>query len=176
MLRVSEEKLQTPLFDKGANLCVAILSMNRQGNFQQSYLTRLVMSLVARMDWKGEDISISILNMESNPADHTGANELGEYFRVKVPLRNTSRIPPPNRKHGKFYDLWKEIIDYMAALETVKHCRYASVLEDDALAAVEWDRNIDSLIKDLESNDKVLTQSCTFLTSSWDGDWSGTTF
>ena len=130
--------------------------MNRQGDFQQSYLTRLVMSLVTRMDWKREDISISILNMEPNPAEHMEANELGKYFRVKVPHRDTSDIPPPEEKHGRSHDLWNETIDYIAALETVKQCRYALVLEDDALAAMNWDQKIDAVINELNQKEKVL--------------------
>ena len=170
---VSEEKLQTPLFDKGTNLCVAILSMNRQGNFQQSYLTRLVMSLVKRMDWKREDISISILNMEPNPAEHMEANELGKYFRVKVPHRDTSDISPPEEKHGRSHDLWNETIDYMAALETVKQCRYALVLEDDALAAMNWDQKIDAVIKELDRKEKVFCVKPYFPYPSlgWESGW-----
>ena len=170
--RVPADK--TPLFDKGTDLCVAILSMSRRGSFQHRYLTRLVMSLVTRMSWNREDISISILNMETNPADHTEANELGKYFRVVVPKRDTSGIPQPEEQHSRNYYIWKETVDYMAALETVKHCRHSLVLEDDALAALNWDEKVEEVIKELKDKSKEVLYTKLFFSYTflgWGLEW-----
>ena len=141
--------IQGMLFDKGNDICVGILSIIRTRAMERKYLTTLVMSLVTRVNWsKHKDrLSIKIFNMQGNPSEHTEAMELGRLFRVESPKHDEGIQLPPESNHFERTKA-KENADFLAALRALQHCKYAIILEDDALASFNW---LDSTLAHVES-------------------------
>lgn len=140
------------IFDKADEYCVGVLSIRRASAGDRRYLTSLMMSLVTRISWKMQDrVSIRIFNVNAIPEEHREAVELGRLFRVDTP--DYSRLPPIP-KPGEGADeraavLAKENVDYLYAMQSLSHCRYAVLLEDDALASRRWFEQVLSLVADI---------------------------
>lgn len=140
------------IFDKADEYCVGVLSMQRASAGDRRYLTSLVMSLVTRIPWKMQSrVSIRIFNVNAVPEEHKEAVELGRLFRIDTP--DYSRLPPiPKRGEGAERNvavLAKENVDYLYAMQSLAHCQYAILLEDDALASRRWFEQILSLVADI---------------------------
>ena len=127
------------LFDKGDDICVGVLSIARTRAMERKYLTCLMMSLITRLNWSKykDKLSIRIFNMQDNPSEHAEALELGKLFRVESPKHEEGiQLPPESSQLERIKA--KENADFLAALRSLQNCKYAIILEDDALAGSNW--------------------------------------
>ena len=146
------------LFDKGNEICVGVLSIARTRAMERKYLTCLMMSLITRLNWSKykDKLSIRILNMQDNPSEHAEALELGKLFRVESPKYDEGiKLPPES--NGIVRMKAKENADFLAALRSLQNCKYAIILEDDALAGLNW------LDKTLALVDSIKTKNWLYL-------------
>ena len=120
---------------------------------ERKYLTCLVMSLITRLNWSKykDKLSIRIFNMQDNPSEHVEALELGKLFRVESPEHDKGIRLPPESSHFERVKA-KENADFLAALRSLQNCKYAIILEDDALASLNWLDKTLALVDSIKTN------------------------
>lgn len=152
LLAYAKEKGITRIFDqKDSEFCVGVLSMARTKALERKYLTSLMTSLVTRIPWKLQNrISIRIFNMNSPLETHREALEMGRLFRVMQPEYPSGvRLPEADTF---MYLVGKENLDYLAAMRALQHCKHVLLLEDDALASLNWFAKIEQLLSTIPKN------------------------
>lgn len=138
------KNIQTPLFNIGRKVCVGVITMQRKTSLDRRYLTGTVTSVITRLDWTKDynDISLVILDMETDPNDNAEAIELGEIFDLQRPPPLTGVTLPSDSDVFARRDiiLAKETADYARALTYMDllQCENVVLLEDDALASCGW--------------------------------------
>lgn len=168
LLAYAKEKRIARIFDKSSDeLCVGVLTVARTRAMERRYLTGVMMSLVARIPWHFQDrVSIRIFNMDARPEAHAEANELAKLFRVDLPVYPEGvRLP---EKGTEMHHIGKENLDYLAAMRALGHCRYALILEDDALASRNWYTRTVELIAMIPKDVRWLYMKL-FVTYKWMG-------
>lgn len=173
MLAYTKEQQISRIFDRSDEFCVGVLSMARTVAPERRYLTTLMASLATRIPWHLQSrVSIRIFVMDRHPELHTEATEMGRLFRVVKPAHPDNISIPEEGRHGHY--IAKEALDYLAAMRALEHCRYALLLEDDALAAHDWFAKTEELLGQIkDANWLYLKLFAPFTWMGWSKDGIG---
>ena len=151
---VYTRRLPVPLFDDIVNLkqktkkvCVTITTASR-GKSPISYLIQTVTALLARMNYprSRNNISIQVFNVDREPGQHREVNLIKHLVPVTDVKADWGDVG--YKLHGK----QKENLDFIAILRilSASGCRNVALIEDDALADVNWLERVESAISELE--------------------------
>ena len=118
--------------------CVMILSARRR-DATTSALKQTVVSLLTRMQMFAErsDFYIHVFNVDSEPEKHTEIIEITDLVPVST-LKNTKYSHEVTGRKDQ------ETLDYFDSLRATHSigCPYATILEDDTLADVNWTKRL----------------------------------
>ncbi len=149
-IHLRENNISLPLikaFDRersAPEICVAILTINRPTT-KLSFITQSLSALLNRISKPDfERIYMHVFNVDREPESHTKL----DLIRHLVPVTDLP-MHKDERDSVKKYN--RDLAEVLRIVNTWERCQHPLILEEDALATLNWDREIDLAIEQIEA-------------------------
>lgn len=118
------------LFNRtNADFCLALMSRNRL-NSNVNYLVQSLMSILTRVSLRETNLAVFLINTEPNPIHNKNALSLASLVHT---VNISSKVFHSNNRVN-------EAADYAKVIKLLDrfNCSYQLIVEDDAIAQVDW--------------------------------------